>query len=163
MLVIKPERGPISDSDGTTGAHRLSGLAQWSMAVDLTRQRKRKTQPLMGVKGACPSGCLPHWGREGVTLAISTQTQKSRGDFSRAIFLSFYFLFELSVPTRHGGVPSGTAAFIIPDKRVSVSASDSGRKEMQKNGIPEKIFLSLLCNAVIYSNALSRSQLPHSE
>ena len=35
----------------------------------------------MGVKGLAPSCCLPHWGRKGVTLAISTPAQKTRGDF----------------------------------------------------------------------------------
>jgi hypothetical protein len=33
----------------------------------------------MGSRGLAPSCCLPHWGREGVTLAISTPAQKTRG------------------------------------------------------------------------------------
>jgi hypothetical protein len=44
----------------------------------------------LGVKGLAPLGCLPLWGREGVTLAISTPAQKTRGDFNRAIFLKEY-------------------------------------------------------------------------
>ena len=38
-------------------------------------------QPLMGVQGACPLCCLPLWGREGVTLAISTPLKKLGRDF----------------------------------------------------------------------------------
>ena len=52
--------------------------------IRVLRQRKRKIQPLMGVKGACPlMDCLPTGGRRvGVTLAISTPVLKnSRGIF----------------------------------------------------------------------------------
>ena len=63
-----------------------SGLAPWSMAVDRTSAVWRKIQPLMGSRGLAPSCCLPHWGREGVTLTISTPTQKTRGDFYRTDF-----------------------------------------------------------------------------
>ena len=42
----------------------------------------------MGSRGLVPSGCLPHGGREGVTLAISTQTKKLGRDFYRANFFS---------------------------------------------------------------------------
>ena len=38
----------------------------------------------MRSRGLAPLGCLPLWGREGVTLAISTPAQKIRGDFYRA-------------------------------------------------------------------------------
>jgi hypothetical protein len=38
----------------------------------------------MRVKGDCPLMLLPHWGREGVILAISTRSQKTRGIFYRA-------------------------------------------------------------------------------
>jgi hypothetical protein len=38
----------------------------------------------MEVKGLAPSCCLPLWGREEVTLAISTSAQKTRGDFYKA-------------------------------------------------------------------------------
>ena len=62
-----------------------SGLAPWSMAVDHTSAAlEKKSNPFMGVKGACLLGLPPHWGREGVTLAISTPAQKTRGDFYRA-------------------------------------------------------------------------------
>ena len=33
----------------------------------------------MGSRGLAPLDCLPHWGREGVTLAISTPAQKLEG------------------------------------------------------------------------------------
>ena len=37
----------------------------------------------MGSRGL-PLGLPPHWGRVGVTLAISSQAQQTRGDFYRA-------------------------------------------------------------------------------
>ena len=60
-----------------------SGLAPWSMAVDrYFGSVKEKSNRSMGVKGALPPlGCLPLWGREGVTLAISTPAQKTRRRF----------------------------------------------------------------------------------
>ncbi len=80
MLVRKPKEGPVSDSDGATGAHRLVGARPVEHGCG-SRQLKRKIQPLLGVKGACPLGCLPLWGREGVTLAISTPAQKNARGF----------------------------------------------------------------------------------
>ena len=58
-----------------------SGFAPRDMAVDRLRQCKRKIQRLRESRGLALLGCLPHWGREGVTLAISTPAQKTRGDF----------------------------------------------------------------------------------
>ncbi len=78
MLYRKPKRGPVSDSDGATGAHRPSGLAPWSMAVDCTPVAWRKIQPSRGSRGIASLGCLPHWGREGFILAISTLLKNSR-------------------------------------------------------------------------------------
>ena len=57
-----------------------SGLAPWSMAVD-RRQHGEKSNHSWGSRGLAPLGCLPHWGREGVTLAISTPSQKTRRRF----------------------------------------------------------------------------------
>ena len=65
-----------------------SGLAPWSMAVDLGSMEKYPTA-LGGSMGLAPLGCLPLWGREGVTLAISSPAQKTRGDFYKAVFSSF--------------------------------------------------------------------------
>ena len=42
-----------------------SGLAPWSMAGIVLRQRKRKIQLLLGVKGACPLGLPPPLGERG--------------------------------------------------------------------------------------------------
>ena len=55
-----------------------SGLARWSMATSATFE---KNGTALGGQGASPLGCLPHWGREGVTLAISTPAQKTRKGF----------------------------------------------------------------------------------
>ena len=66
MLVKKPKRGPVSDSDGAMGAHRLVGALPRGAWLWISAAW-RKIQPLLGV--------------EGVTLAISTPAQKTRGDF----------------------------------------------------------------------------------
>jgi hypothetical protein len=39
----------------------------------------------MGVKGLVPLGSLPHWGREGVTLAICTSAQKNLRGFLQSL------------------------------------------------------------------------------
>ena len=44
----------------------------------------------MGVKGACPSCRIPLWGREGVTLAISSPSQKTQGNIYIAYFSCLY-------------------------------------------------------------------------
>ena len=44
-----------------------SGLAPWSMAVDWDLWYKNFER---GSRGPAPLGCLPHWGREGVTLPV---------------------------------------------------------------------------------------------
>jgi hypothetical protein len=63
-------------SDGATGAHRLVGARPVEHAVfeNLTE---------WGSRGHAPLGCLPLWGREGVTLANSTAL-RYRNDFTRA-------------------------------------------------------------------------------
>jgi hypothetical protein len=58
-----------------------SGLAPWSMAVDRTSNRSRRSSRL------APSCCLPLWGRGGVTLAISTPAQKNPEGISPYLFL----------------------------------------------------------------------------
>jgi hypothetical protein len=54
--------------------HRGSPHGAWRRSY---RQRKRKIQLLTGVKGACPLGLPPHWGREGFTLTISHANSKN--------------------------------------------------------------------------------------
>ena len=44
----------------------------------------------MGSRGLVPLGCLPHWGREGVTLAISTQVKKTRKGFLQSQFFTIF-------------------------------------------------------------------------
>jgi len=40
----------------------------------------------MGSRGLAPLDCLPLWGREGVTLAISSPTKKNARGFLRSCF-----------------------------------------------------------------------------
>jgi hypothetical protein len=74
------------------GAHRLVGARPMEHTVDSTSAAWRKIQPLYGVNGALPPlGCLPHWGREGVTLAISKTAKKnSRGYLTELKFSGMY-------------------------------------------------------------------------
>ena len=54
-----------------------SGLAPWSMAVgSYFGSVKEKFNRSWESRGLAPLGCLPHWGREGVTFAISTPVLK---------------------------------------------------------------------------------------
>jgi hypothetical protein len=79
MLFRKQKEGTgigFRKGHGRSPLHRGSPRGVWLRIV--LRQRKRKIQPLMGVRGLAPLDCLPHWGREGVTLAISTRAQKTR-------------------------------------------------------------------------------------
>jgi hypothetical protein len=66
------------ESDGATGARGLSTLAPWSMAMHGHLKNDRK----WGSRGLTPLGCLPLWGREGVTLAIPLHAYGK--DFFRA-------------------------------------------------------------------------------
>ena len=82
MLVRKLKRGPVSGSDGATGAHRLVGARPVEHGCgSYFGSVKEKSNRSRGSRGLAPLGCLPLWGREGVTLAISTPAQKTRGDF----------------------------------------------------------------------------------
>jgi hypothetical protein len=85
MLVRKPKDGTVSDSDGVTGARRHIGALLWNMPVDRTSEAVEKNPTAPGGQGGLPPlGCLPHWGREGVTLVISTPYKKTRRDFTKA-------------------------------------------------------------------------------
>jgi hypothetical protein len=54
------------DTDEDKGARGLSTLAPWSRAVHKPIKNDRKR----GSRGLAHVGCLPLWGRVGVTLAI---------------------------------------------------------------------------------------------
>jgi hypothetical protein len=58
----------VLDSDGATGGRGLSTLAPWRMAVN-THLKKDRNWGSRG--GHAPLGCLPLWGREGVTVSIA--------------------------------------------------------------------------------------------
>ena len=74
-----------------------SGLAPWSMAVDLLRKRKRKIQPLFGVKGDCPLGLPPPLGeRGGHTRNFHASRKNAKG-----------FLQSLASNPCLGGLPLG--------------------------------------------------------
>ena len=88
---------PVSDSDGVTGAHRLVGARPMEYGCGSYFGSAERSNRSWGSRGLAPSCCLPHWGREGVTLAISTPAQKTRGDFYRAcIFLKD--LINITIP-----------------------------------------------------------------
>jgi hypothetical protein len=69
MLFKNQKRDRYRITMGPRALTASSGLAQWSMVWIVLRQRLRKIQPLLG--------CLPPWGREGVTLAISATAKKN--------------------------------------------------------------------------------------
>ena len=79
MPFKKPKTGPDSDGPGRSPSLGVRHVDVWIVS----RKRKRKIQPLVGIKGACLFGASP-LGREGFILAISTPAQKNRGDFCRA-------------------------------------------------------------------------------
>jgi len=84
MFFRKPGRGPVSDSDGVMGAHRLVGARPVEHGCgSYFGSVKEKSNHPWGSRGPAPSCCLPHWGREGVTLAIYSQRKKRGGDFYR--------------------------------------------------------------------------------
>ena len=65
MLVREPKRGPISDSDGATGAHRLVGARPVEHGCEsYFGSVKEKSNRSWGVKGACPLGLPPPSGGE---------------------------------------------------------------------------------------------------
>jgi hypothetical protein len=63
-------------SRNTTFQNSHPGKSHYNMAKHLNGSESQKVvflKPRMnewGLKGALPLGCLPLWGREGVTLAI---------------------------------------------------------------------------------------------
>jgi hypothetical protein len=75
MLCRNADKSLIS-SDGATGARRLVGARPVEHAVF-----ENFTE--WGSRGHAPLGCLPLWGREGVTLANSPEV-RYENDFTRA-------------------------------------------------------------------------------
>ena len=77
MLYRKTERGDrYRIAMGLRALTASSGPAPWSMAVDRLRQRLRKTQPLMGVKGALPPMLPPLPGERGSPSQFPRQQKK---------------------------------------------------------------------------------------
>ena len=65
-----------------TGAHRLVGARPVKHGCgSYFGSVKEKFNRFMGSRGLAPLGCLPRWGRERVTLAISSSSQKTRREF----------------------------------------------------------------------------------
>jgi hypothetical protein len=68
-----------------------SGLAPWSILWIVLRQHGEKSNRSMGSTVLCPPRLPPHWGREGVTLAISKTAKKnSRGYLTELKFSGMY-------------------------------------------------------------------------
>ena len=66
MFFRKPKSEPVSDSDGTTGAHRLIGARPVEHGCGLYfGDVKEKSSRAWGVKGACPLGLPPPLGERG--------------------------------------------------------------------------------------------------
>jgi len=127
-LLENQKRGPVSDSDGATGAHRLVGARPVEHGCEpYFGSVKEKSNSLMGVKGACPLGCLPHWGREGVTLAISTQSRKLEGISPEPNFFSFL----KKVPT--GGSFHELHSSDLPDTKDGFVSSFNSNSPDEKN------------------------------
>jgi hypothetical protein len=53
--------------------------------VAIASQKVDENHLEKGVKGMLPLGCLPHWGREGVTLVVTLENNqlRTKEDFSR--------------------------------------------------------------------------------
>ena len=85
MLVGKQKKGPVSDSDGATGAHRLVGArpVERHCGSDFDSVKEKSNRSIR-VKGACPLALLPLGG--GGSRAISTQTKKLGKDILQSQF-----------------------------------------------------------------------------
>ena len=85
MLCRKLKEGTGIGSDGATGAHRLIGVRPvehgCGSCFGCVREKSIRS---LGSRGLALLGCLPFWGREGVTLVFSMPAQKTRRDFYRA-------------------------------------------------------------------------------
>jgi hypothetical protein len=80
MLFKKTKRGDRNrNAMGPRVLTVSSSLAPWSIGVDRTSGCGEKFNALGGQGGLPPLGCLPLWGREGVTLAIPRQLKNSEG------------------------------------------------------------------------------------
>ena len=80
MLVIKPKRGPVSDSDGATGAHRLVGARPVEHGCgSYFGSVKEKSNRFWGSRGLAPLGCLPLWGERGSPSQFPRYLKKREG------------------------------------------------------------------------------------
>jgi len=67
MLVKKPKRGPVSDSEGATGAHRLVGARSVEHGCG-SRQRGEKSNRSWGSRGSPSQFPHPLKKREGISV-----------------------------------------------------------------------------------------------
>ena len=99
MLFRKLKEGTgIGFSDGAAGVHRLVGARPVEHGYGLySGSVKEKFNRSWGSRGLAPLGCLPHWGREEVTLAISTPAKKLEGISHENKLISYdtRFLFTI--------------------------------------------------------------------
>jgi hypothetical protein len=91
MHVRKLKRGPVSDSDGTAGAHRLVGARPVEHGYgSYFGSVKEKSRRSLGSRGLATLGCFPPLGeRGGHPHKFYASLKKTPGDFSRAKFFTF--------------------------------------------------------------------------
>ena len=102
MLVRKPRREPVSDSDGATGAHRLVGARPVEHGCRSSFGRVEKNPIAHGGQGGLPLMLLPPMGeRGGHPRNFHTISKNSRG-FPMKIELFSYDMrfFKTLLPLR---------------------------------------------------------------
>jgi hypothetical protein len=141
MLFRKLKEGPVSDSDGATGAHRLVGARPVEHGCGSYFGSVKKNPTAHGGQGGpAPSCCLPTGG-ERVTLAISTPDQKTRKGFPMKIeIFSYDTRFFLNTPpfTMIAAAPEGS-----PPRRIS-------NKQFKKNPCPPCLGEALRRCSIVY-------------
>ena len=88
MLVRKPKEDQYRIAMEPRALTASSGLAPWSMAVVVLRQRKRKIQPLLGVKGLAPLAASPTGGEGGHPRNFHASSKNSRGFLHSLFFIT---------------------------------------------------------------------------
>ncbi len=87
MFFRKPKRGPVSDSDGAKGAHRLVGARPVEHGCGSYFGSLEKNPTAHGGQGACPLGLPPPLGeRGGHPRNFHASSKNSRGFLQSRIF-----------------------------------------------------------------------------